>query len=66
MKRGKTRVIKSQLILVLNMIGVADDQFWYLNRDMLVSFYCNFLGFSSFKSLCCEKCLVKWVDGNDC
>ena len=66
MKRGKTRVIKSQLILVLNMIGVADDQFWYLNRDMLVSFYRNFLGFSSYKSLCCEKYLVKGVDGNDC
>ena len=51
MKREKTRVIKSQLVLVLNLIEVADDQFWYLNRDTLVSFYFNLLDFSSYKSL---------------
>ena len=43
MKRGKTRVTKSQLVLVLNLIEVADEQFWYLNRDTLVSFYFNLL-----------------------
>ena len=59
MKRGKTRVTKSQLVLVLNLIEVADDQFWYLNRDTLVSFYFNLLGFSSYKSLCCETCSLK-------
>ena len=58
MKRGKTRVTKLQLVLLFNLI--EDNQFQYLNRDILVSFYFNLLSFSSYKSLGCETCSLRF------